>query len=163
MEGLINQAFAHIDGLGEHVMHGRYDLIGPDKEIIMPNYWESTVEPDMHITMMLWPIPEPPKEEEIQAPPGFDPDAILNLDDILGHPSGGKKKGESILTSIVVLDILTEPVTGAKKKKGGGGLAGWMLGGNPRGSRALKGDKKPEVAAGSQHGAPAQPGSCAVM
>lgn len=83
MEGLINQAFAHIDGLAEHVMNGRYDLIGPDKEIIMANYWESTVEPDMHITMMLWPIPEPKKEDEPPPPPGLDPDAILNLEDLM--------------------------------------------------------------------------------
>ena len=87
MEGLINQAFAHIDGVGDHVMAGRYDLIGPDKEIIMPNYWESTIEPDMNITMMLWPIPEPKKEEEvIPPPPDMDPDMILNLDEIMNPP-----------------------------------------------------------------------------
>jgi len=94
MEGLIIQAFAHIDGLAEHVVNGRYDLIGPDKEIIMPNYWESTVEPDMHITMMLWPIPEPKPEEEEPPPPPpeiLDPDAILNLDEILNPKE--KKKG----------------------------------------------------------------------
>ena len=94
MEGLINQAFAHIDNLADHVLAGRYDLIGPDKEIIMPNYWESTVEPDMHITMMLWPIPEPkPVVEEEPPPPPIeviDPDAILNLDEIL-NPKKEKK------------------------------------------------------------------------
>lgn len=149
MEGLIHQAFAHIEGIGEHVMHGRYDLIGPDKEIIMPNYWESTVEPDMHITMMLWPIPEPPKEEEIQVPPDFDPDAILNLDDMLHPPSGGKKKGETYSRGDIVPRVVTNTSIGQGKKKkgGGGGLAGWMLGGAPRSSRSLKGDKKPEGAA----------------
>ncbi len=92
MESLINQAFAHIGDLAEHVHNGRYDLIGPDKEIIMPNYWESTIEPDMHITMMLWPIPEP-KPEDIPPPPDvLDPDAILNLDEILNPKK--EKKGE---------------------------------------------------------------------
>lgn len=91
MEGLINQAFAHIDGLAEHVANGRYDLIGPDKEIIMPNYWESTIEPDMHITMMMWPIPEP-KVEEVPPPPDLDPDAILALDDELTHRKDKKGK-----------------------------------------------------------------------
>ncbi len=83
MEGLINQAFAHIEHLAEHVMHGRYDLIGPDKEIIMPNYWESMVEPDMHITMMLWPIPEPkPPEDDIIITPGdLGGDDIIIMDD----------------------------------------------------------------------------------
>jgi hypothetical protein len=97
MEGLINQAFAHIENLAEHVLAGRYDLIGPDKEIIMANYWESTVEPDMHITMMLWPIPEPPppppppeEEDIIPIPPDLDQDTILNLDDII-NPRREKK------------------------------------------------------------------------
>ncbi|EXJ79082.1 hypothetical protein A1O3_08583 [Capronia epimyces CBS 606.96] len=136
MEGLINQAFAHIDGLADHVMNGRYDLIGPDKEIIMPNYWESTIEPDMHITMMMWPIPEPPAEE---APPP-PPDVILNLDDELNPRK--EKKG---------------------KKRKPGGLAAWMLGGAPpRPNRPLKGEKRPDVAAKPQHGA-AEQGGCAVM
>ena len=110
MEGLINQAFSHVEGIGEHVMHGRYDLIGPDKEIIMPNYWESTVEPDMHITMMLWPIPEPQKEEEIVVPPDFDPDAILSLDDILHPPKNNKKRKLMLLSSLgchVACSLLT--------------------------------------------------------
>lgn len=94
MESLINKAFAHIEGLAERVMHGSYDLIGPDKEIILPNYWESTVEPDMTINMMLWPIPEPPKKEGSPAPPDFDfdEDTILNPDEILGHNSKSSKE-----------------------------------------------------------------------
>jgi hypothetical protein len=93
MEGLIIQAFAHIENLAEHVMNGRYDLIGPDKEIIMPNYWESTVEPDMQVTMMLWPIPEPkplpPEDEIIPIPPDLG-DGIHILDDIM-NPRREKK------------------------------------------------------------------------
>lgn len=91
------QAFAHIDGLAEHVMAGRYDLMGPDKEIIMPNYWESTIEPDMHITMMMWPVPEPKKEEEIPIPPDVDADAILNLDEILNPKKEKKGRCHSLL------------------------------------------------------------------
>lgn len=58
----------------------------------MPNYWDSTVEPDMHITMMLWPIPEPkPVEEEIiPPPPDVDGDIILNLDEYI-NPKKEKK------------------------------------------------------------------------
>lgn len=83
-------------------MQGRYDLIGPDKEIIMPNYWESTVEPDMHITMMLWPVPEPKKEEEPPIPiDDFGPDTILNLDDILNPPGGPKRKGKQEMLSLL--------------------------------------------------------------
>jgi hypothetical protein len=160
MEGLINQAFAHIDNLAPHVMEGRYDLIGPDKEIIMPNYWESTVEPDMQITMMLWPIPEPKPEELIPPPPDIlDPDAILNLDDLMNPP---KKKGSAIPDIVSQSSTLTR-VSGTKKKKPSGGLAGWMMGGTSGSSkRPLKGDKKPDVAARSQHGATDQ-GACTVM
>ncbi|KIX00269.1 uncharacterized protein Z518_10408 [Rhinocladiella mackenziei CBS 650.93] len=163
MESLINQAFAHIDGLAEHVMNGRYDLIGPDKEIIMPGYWESTIEPDMQITMMLWPIPEPKKEEEVPAPSEIvDPDAILNLDEILNPKE--KKKGVSPSPLRVYFPYLTpNSALGTTKKKKPGGLASWMLGGAPsRSGRSLKGEKKPDVAARSQHGATDQ-SACAVM
>lgn len=175
MEGLINQAFAHIDGLAEHVMNGRYDLIGPDKEIIMPNYWESTIEPNMHITMMLWPIPEPPKEPEhdpeIVVPPLGD-DGILSLDDILNPKKGPKDKGKgkehfrraSDVCFYSAYEMLTCPSPGAKKKPSrAGAFSMWMMGGAPsRPGKPLKGDKKPEVAAGSQRGAPDQ-GTCIAM
>lgn len=115
MEGLIIQAFAHIDGLAEHVVNGRYDLIGPDKEIIMPNYWESTVEPDMHITMMLWPIPEAKKDDEPPVPPDIvDGDGILNLDDILNPPPRKKGKSNDSLNLVVLLIF---PLQVAVKRK----------------------------------------------
>ena len=116
MEGLINQAFAHIEHLAEHVVNGRYDLIGPDKEIIMPNYWESTVEPDMHITMMLWPIPEPkpPEEGIIPIPPDLDPDAILNLDDLVNPRE--KKKGMRS-GSFCTPSTVTDPLLSRKEEK----------------------------------------------
>lgn len=160
MEGLIHQAFAHIDGIGEQVLNGRYDLLGPDKEIIMPNYWDSTIEPDMHITMMLWPVPEPKKEDEILVVDDFGPDTILNLDEALNPP---KKKGESGPRLGSGLRHANHSADIGKKKKTGG-IASWMLGGAPsRPPRSLKGEKRPDVAAGSQHGAPEQQGGCTVM
>lgn len=92
MEGLIIQAFQHIEDLGEHVINGRYDLIGPDKDIIMPQYWDHIIQPDMHITMMLWPLPEKPAPEPLppgDALPPLVPDGVIDLDDLL---NGGKKK-----------------------------------------------------------------------
>jgi hypothetical protein len=47
--------------LGQHVQEGHYDLIGPSGDIILPQVWESVVEPDMAITMHMWPMPEPSK------------------------------------------------------------------------------------------------------
>lgn len=49
--------------VGPHVQEGHYDLIGPSGDIILPQVWESVVEPDMAITMHMWPMPDPPKPE----------------------------------------------------------------------------------------------------
>lgn len=95
MEGLIIQAFQHIQDLGPHVIEGRYDLIGPDKEIIMPEYWDVTIQPDMNITMMLWPIPEKPPEPELPlgGPLGGPPmDGVIDLDDLLNPKKKSKSK-----------------------------------------------------------------------
>ena len=55
----------HVDAIGAHVAEGHYDLIGPNGEIILPQVWETMIEPDWSITMQLWPIPEP------KGPPGM--------------------------------------------------------------------------------------------
>lgn len=65
MEDLIRQAFLHVDIIGPHVAEGHYDLIGPNGDIILPRVWETVIEPDWTITMHMWPMPEPPKVEEI--------------------------------------------------------------------------------------------------
>ena len=69
MEELIKQAFLHIDVIGPHVADGHYDLIGPNGDIILPQVWETTVEPDWAITMKMWPLPEPPPPAPAPAPP----------------------------------------------------------------------------------------------
>lgn len=73
MEDLIKQAFAHIEVIGPHVADGHYDLKGPNGDIILPQIWETVIEPDWNITMHMWPIPEKPKEPDpppaAEAPP----------------------------------------------------------------------------------------------
>jgi hypothetical protein len=59
MEELIRQAFLDVDVIGPHVHEGHYDLMGPDGDIILPQVWEAYIEPDMSITMHMWPMPEP--------------------------------------------------------------------------------------------------------
>ncbi|EHK97913.1 putative TPR repeat protein oca3 [Glarea lozoyensis 74030] len=59
MEELIKQAFLHVEVIGPHVADGHYDLIGPNGEIILPQVWETMIEPDWSITMHMWPMPEP--------------------------------------------------------------------------------------------------------
>jgi hypothetical protein len=60
MEELIKQAFLHVDVIGPHVHEGHYDLVGPDGEIILPQVWETMIQPDWLITMHMWPMPETP-------------------------------------------------------------------------------------------------------
>lgn len=69
MEELIKQAFLHVDVIGPHVQEGHYDLIGPNGDIILPQIWESVIEPDWAITMHMWPIPEPPRPAPPPGPP----------------------------------------------------------------------------------------------
>ncbi|KAJ5547033.1 hypothetical protein N7494_004618 [Penicillium frequentans] len=71
MEDLIKQAFLHIEVIGPHVAEGHYDLVGPNGDIILPQVWETVVEPDWTITMHMWPIPEKPKEPD--PPSAADP------------------------------------------------------------------------------------------
>lgn len=44
--------------LGQHVMEGHYDLIGPSGEIILPQLWETVIRPGWSITMHMWPMPD---------------------------------------------------------------------------------------------------------
>jgi hypothetical protein len=69
MESLIHQAFMHIDKLGKQVAENQYDLIGPGGEIILPQVWETSIKPDMAISMHMW--PEPKKEAPQQGHPGM--------------------------------------------------------------------------------------------
>ncbi|EER36741.1 predicted protein [Histoplasma capsulatum H143] len=61
MEDLIRQAFLHVDVIGPHVAEGHYDLVGPNGDIILPQVWETVVEPDWAITMHMWPVPDSQK------------------------------------------------------------------------------------------------------
>ncbi|KAK2805521.1 hypothetical protein FQN50_006145 [Emmonsiellopsis sp. PD_5] len=58
MESLIRQAFVHVDVIGPHVNQGHYDLIS-NGQIILPQVWESIIEPGWSITMHMWPVMEP--------------------------------------------------------------------------------------------------------
>jgi hypothetical protein len=76
METLIQQAFLHVDVIGQHVHEGHYDLVGPDGEIILPQVYESMVKPDWAITMHMWPMPEPAKPTPPPPPQGPPPGAM---------------------------------------------------------------------------------------
>jgi hypothetical protein len=104
MEELIRQAFLHIEVIGPHVADGHYDLIGPNGDIILPQVWETVIEPDWAITMHMWPIPEKPKEDP---PPAAEVPA--SLDKPAEAPPESKKKAESgkSLPSRLLIGMLT--------------------------------------------------------
>jgi len=65
----MDQAFLHIEGLGERVSKGEYDLINSDGAVVLPQLWESFVEPDMAITIRMWPKDEPTMRSQGAIPP----------------------------------------------------------------------------------------------
>jgi len=56
MKYLTEEAFVNNEDLNHHVSKGEYDLINSDGAVIIPKLWETFVEPDMAITMAIWPI-----------------------------------------------------------------------------------------------------------
>ena len=97
MEGLIRQAFLHVEMIGEHVLAGHYDLQGPDGEIILPQVWETMIQPDWEISMHMWPMPEAAEKKEDKlaqdAAAMADPFAALGLGDLGLVDKKPKKKG----------------------------------------------------------------------
>jgi len=72
MQYLLEQAFLNVEGLGPRVAKGEYDLIDSDEAVIIPHLWETFIEPDMLLTMQMWPPPSqqtPPASTPVQAPP----------------------------------------------------------------------------------------------
>ena len=87
MEDLIRQAFMHVEVIGPHVADGHYDLVGPNGEIILPQVWETMIEPDWAITMHMWPLPEQPKG------PPENPN-IIEADPRIGRPGPRRNRAE---------------------------------------------------------------------
>lgn len=87
MEELIRQAFMHVEVIGPHVADGHYDLVGPNGEIILPQVWETMIEPDWAITMHMWPIPEAPK-----GPP--DGAIVVDAEPRMGRPGPRRPRGD---------------------------------------------------------------------
>lgn len=98
MEELIKQAFLHVDIIGPHVQEGHYDLVGPDGEIILPQIWDTVVQPDWSITMHMWPIaeppPPPPPPEAPKLPP--PPPEIVHVERPHKSRSGKPKKAHVV-------------------------------------------------------------------
>jgi hypothetical protein len=58
MQDLIKQAFVGVDVVGPEVQAGRYDVTGPNGQVILPQAWERTVEPGWRVGIVMWPLEE---------------------------------------------------------------------------------------------------------
>ena len=142
--------------------------MGPDSGIIVPSAWETTIEPDMKITMHMWPLPEP--KEEPMPPPPDGMDGILNLDDLLGPEKEVKGRGKTSNLFLICKYLSTHAdnvsLTGSKAPKKASRpstFGSWMLGSSKPRGKSLKGEKRPDVAAGDQHPAGNDQNPCSVM
>lgn len=69
MDDLIQQAFQQVPMFRSAVQSHFYDLIGPNGEVILPQIWDTSIEPDFSITMQMWAMDQKLKAPE-QAIPG---------------------------------------------------------------------------------------------
>jgi hypothetical protein len=69
MKALIDQAFLHVDVIGNHVNEGHYDLLNEEGKIILPEVFETMVKPGSKISQHMWPIPAPPNKRPVGPPP----------------------------------------------------------------------------------------------
>ena len=164
MEDLIKQAFLHIEVIGPHVADGHYDLVGPNGDIILPQVWETVIEPDWSITMHMWPIPEKPKDPDpppAEAPPPAEPPKA----DASPPAEPPKKPGRTaqplnLLTWICFIKRFTFTNCcfrlAPKKPRPNGqpsGFASWMMGGR-KPPRPKAAPKKAEAAPAAPAPAP---------
>ncbi|RKF62557.1 putative kinetoplast-associated protein kap [Erysiphe neolycopersici] len=70
MDDLIQQAFKQVPMFRSAVQSHFYDLIGPTGEIILPQLWDTTIEPDFSITMQMWAM-----DDKLKAPTQGTPSA----------------------------------------------------------------------------------------
>jgi len=70
MEAIIQRAFIQVHPFRQRVNDGRFDLIGPEDEVILPATWDAVIKPGWEITMLLSPISaQPPSPQPPRKPP----------------------------------------------------------------------------------------------
>jgi len=77
IESLIKERFIYVDVVGPHVQEGHYNIIGPEGEIILPQFWETMISPGWEVSMHMWPMPETPKKEGKEVKPDETLDAYI--------------------------------------------------------------------------------------
>jgi hypothetical protein len=133
MKGLIDAAFLHVEGLGNHVTEGHYDIINGDGKIVLPEVYEQLVKPGSKISQHMWPLPAPshfPRRPGIPAgPPGPPPTNNFNLPP--GPPPMPRgPAGNSIGPGgpPVIVNLTKGPPAPAARSGHARGVLGWMAG-----------------------------------
>ncbi|KAF2221603.1 hypothetical protein BDZ85DRAFT_202293 [Elsinoe ampelina] len=78
---LLEQAYEAFPELHRRVLENRFELVGPDRQIILPSVWETTVQPGWEITLLMPPDPHQ------QMDPLMEQMMMMDL-----HGGGGGKK-----------------------------------------------------------------------
>ena len=64
MEEHLRQVFIISKTIGPQIAQGRFYILGPDGDIILPQFWDMLVEPDWNVTLEMW-APESPERENV--------------------------------------------------------------------------------------------------
>ncbi|KAF3039883.1 hypothetical protein E8E12_003299 [Didymella heteroderae] len=178
MEELIKQAFMQVDIIGPHVRQGHYDLLGPDGEIILPQAWETIIQPNWSINMHMWPMPEPPADVSVKPmpPPPPSPPGTLSPPESPHRATQQGKKERTVTEKMEPRPIAnTSPQSekrlhrkaGDEWKSSPSQFFAWAARGNtapflsPSGSstRSMKRTSRSDSSSVPTHGMPASPGS----
>ncbi|KAJ5719739.1 hypothetical protein N7493_007317 [Penicillium malachiteum] len=87
---------------------GHYDLVGPNRDIILPDQWEAVLEPEWTVTMHMWPIPEKPvkpnESDNVASPSASSPKKAATGSKLKNGSNGlpAKSKSRSALPSMIM-------------------------------------------------------------
>jgi hypothetical protein len=158
METLIKQAFLHVDTIGDHVHQGHYDLTGPDGEIILPQVWDSMIQPDWEVTMHMWPMEEEKHHPDDLIDPfgqfgfGMHPDDMPHpKKSKSGKDKSGKSKGKKAASPDHIVNV--GPMPGPPSGPYGDPFAG-AFAGMPHGISIVPEGKSKDKGKSSKSSAP---------
>lgn len=66
MEEHLRQVFIISKTIGPQIAQSRFYILGPDGDIILPQFWDMLVEPDWNVTLDIWPISEPQERQYVE-------------------------------------------------------------------------------------------------
>lgn len=150
-------------------------MVGPNGDIILPQVWETVIEPDWTVTMHMWPIPEKPKTPEPPLAPGPEDEAGVitvvdpkkksdapgarappvpppppPLGDVAVFAEGAAPQhpsdgSQATGEEVIVVNPQSAPPKKPRPREPNPGALAKWMVGSRRPTKALKAEKKPEV------------------